>query len=187
MQKTQEELAKEFVNEVIGTDYMDGVFYFLEQQKYDLITSYYIDENGNEACASKLAMIGNGILTLISLPGNELRFYFGAFSWEENNPFIGFTDNAEFACEDIGLDENSIAFEYLKEALEHKDVLEVHLLRLMGYFNAYTEYFLECSGDVLPGTYELTDRGLEEQFKKFITFLDTRVVPKLQFESEQEI
>ncbi|QIC71871.1 MULTISPECIES: hypothetical protein [Acinetobacter] len=182
MQKSQEELAMEFVNEIVATDYMDGVFYFFEQQKFDLLTSYSIDENDNEVCTSKLAVIGDGLLTLINSPDNELILYFGAVTWDRDSPFIDLTTNAELILNHADLDECSIAFEYLKEALENHDILEIHLLHLMAYFNNHSEYFLEYSGYVMPETYELTDRSLEEQFKTFIKFLDTRVVPKLKFE-----
>ncbi len=183
MQISQEELAMALlVKEIIETDYMDGVFYFFEQQKFDLVTSYSVDKNNNEVCTSKLAVIGNGLLTLINCPDNELILYFGAVTWGENGPLMDLTTNAELIFEHEDLDECSIAFEYLKEGLENHDILEIHLLHLMAYFNDLSDHFAEYSGYVMPGFYELTDRALEEQFKTFIKFLDTRVVPKLKFE-----
>lgn len=179
--------ALDFFRDLVASDFMDGVFFFLSNKSYEITLCYTENVDGNDQCVAKVANFGNGMLSLISLPKSEPLMVFGPIDFESLDVYstlfnaVTELNEAYEYDEDDECSEEIAPLAALMSALEEKETLEFFGHKFMDHFQEYDNYFLELSEEVLPGMYDLSDQGYEEKLSEFIRFLDKTVRPKLEF------
>lgn len=168
------------------------VFSFLSNKSHEITSCYTDNEDGNDQCVAKVASFGNGVISLISIPKSEPLMVFGPIDFESLDVYSTLLNaitelNETFQNdEDDECSEEIVPLATLMSALEEKELLEYFGHKFVAHFQEYDSYFLELSGEVMPGMYELSDQGYEEKIREFIRFLDKKVRPKLEFDGEHD-
>ena len=187
MEKTKESRKRALLSEVTSSNYIDGIFHFLNNPHYSITTCYSESEDSDEEeCVGNLALINGGIFAIVKTPKENPLIYLGDIDFTNITPYETLHDNL---CSIYTLIEELedqkqleiIAADQLLACKEHPQTLENTLTSFLDHFKKYSDYFLELSKDAPPGKHEFSDKELESTFISFVSFIEKKVFPKLDF------